>query len=53
MWETTSPVEITLVKGRNVLRFSHISDGYAKGVTIKDFALKPISGRVSEAPARG
>jgi hypothetical protein len=42
MWEETEPVEINLVEGKNVLRFSHKSDGYEKGVTIKDFTLTPV-----------
>jgi hypothetical protein len=42
MWAKTEPVEVTLVKGRNVLRFSHRSDGYEKGVTIRDFTLTPV-----------
>lgn len=44
MWDTTSPVEVELVKGKNVLRFSHKSEGYAKGFSIKDFTLSPVSG---------
>ena len=40
MWETTEPVEVTLVKGRNVLRFSRNEP--VKGVTIKDFTLRPV-----------
>ena len=39
MWETTEPVEIELVKGANVLRFSR-PDATA-GVTIKEFQLTP------------
>lgn len=39
MWETTAPVEIDLVKGRNVLRFSR-PDATA-GVTLKEFTLTP------------
>jgi len=42
MWEETEPVEIELLKGTNVLRFSHKSDGHEKGVTIKDFTLTPV-----------
>jgi hypothetical protein len=42
MWDETDPVEITLVKGENVLTFAHRSEGYAKGVTIRDFRLKPV-----------
>ncbi|MGE4614054.1 MAG: hypothetical protein AAEJ46_06940, partial [Planctomycetota bacterium] len=37
MWEETEPVEITLAKGKNILRFTH--EG-GKGTTIKDFTLK-------------
>lgn len=37
MWEETDPVEITLAKGMNILRFTH--EG-GKGTTIKDFTLK-------------
>ena len=40
MWEKTQPVEVTLVKGRNVLRFSRNEP--VKGLTIKDFSLKPL-----------
>ena len=40
MWENTEPVEITLEKGRNVLRFSRAAQ--VKGVTIKNFTLKPL-----------
>ena len=39
MWETTQPVEISLVKGKNVLRFSR--EGETKGLTIKGFTLTP------------
>ena len=42
MWGKTQPVEITLVKGRNVLRFSRNHERL-KGVTIKDFTLTPIA----------
>lgn len=41
MWDTTQPVEVTLVKGRNVLRFSRNEP--VKGLTIKDFTLKPLN----------
>ena len=43
MWQTTEPVEITLVKGKNVLRFSR-SKGHdkLKGVSIRDFTLTPV-----------
>ena len=36
-WEQTPPVGITLVKGRNVLRFTRNEP--VKGLTIKDFSL--------------
>ncbi|MDA1264905.1 MAG: hypothetical protein O2816_07500 [Planctomycetota bacterium] len=39
-WESTRPIEIKLVKGTNVLRFSR--QGEVKGVTIKDFTLTPV-----------
>ena len=38
-WDTTQPVEVSLVKGRNVLRFSRNEP--VKGLTIKDFTLRP------------
>lgn len=41
MWDETQPVEVSLVKGKNVLRFSREHEGL-KGVTIKDFTLKPL-----------
>jgi len=41
MWDKTAPVEIALVKGRNVLRFSR--EGAVKGLTIKEFTLKPLN----------
>jgi hypothetical protein len=41
MWDKTPPVEIPLVKGRNVLRFSR-DDKNIKGLTIKDFTLTPL-----------
>ncbi len=37
-WETTQPVEITLVEGRNVLGFSKPE----KGFTLKDITLTPV-----------
>jgi hypothetical protein len=40
MWDTTKPVEITLVKGKNVLTFSRAHQGL-KGLTIKNFTLTP------------
>ncbi|MFP4356612.1 MAG: hypothetical protein ACLFUJ_15990 [Phycisphaerae bacterium] len=39
MWKTTGPVLVTLVRGRNVLRFSR--DEPVKGLSIKDFTLRP------------
>jgi len=39
MWDTSEPVEVSLVKGKNVLTFSR--EGEVKGVTIKEFALTP------------
>lgn len=42
MWDTTPPVQVALVKGRNVLTLSHRATGQPKGVTIKDFTLRPV-----------
>jgi len=39
-WDTTPPVEISLAKGRNVLRFSRPEP--VKGLTIRDFTLTPV-----------
>jgi hypothetical protein len=39
-WEQTQPVEIALVKGKNVLRFTRPAP--SRGVTIKQFTLTPI-----------
>ena len=39
-WEQTQPVEIALVKGKNVLQFTRVEP--VKGLTIKDFTLKPV-----------
>jgi hypothetical protein len=39
-WEQTKPVEITLVKGPNVLRFTRPAP--SRGLTIKQFTLTPI-----------
>jgi len=41
MWDTTQPVEVSLVKGRNVLRFWRDHERL-KGLTIKDFTLRPV-----------
>ena len=40
MWDKTPPVEVSLVKGKNVLRFSRTEP--VKGLTIKDFTLTPV-----------
>ena len=40
MWDKTQPVEVSLVKGRNVLRFSRNEP--VKGLTVKHFTLKPV-----------
>ncbi|MGI9241889.1 MAG: carbohydrate-binding domain-containing protein, partial [Verrucomicrobiales bacterium] len=50
MWDTTEPLGIELVKGRNVLQFSR--EGDVKGITIKDFTLSPVSGDVSQLSDR-
>jgi hypothetical protein len=39
-WEQTQPVEVSLVKGKNVLRFTRNEP--VKGLTIKEFTLKPM-----------
>ncbi|MBM4032262.1 MAG: hypothetical protein FJ291_10795 [Planctomycetes bacterium] len=39
-WDKTPPVEVSLVKGKNVLRFSRTEP--VKGLTIKDFTLTPV-----------
>lgn len=39
-WESSAPVELELVKGANVLRFSRVGD--VKGVGIRDFTLTPL-----------
>lgn len=41
MWETTAPVEVTLAKGRNVLRFSRPTA--TAGATFKEFTLTPAA----------
>jgi len=46
MWDKTQPVEVSLVTGRNVLRFSRNEP--VKGLTIKDFTLRPVK----RSPAR-
>lgn len=40
LWQKTKPVEISLVKGRNVLNFE-LAQG-SRGVTIKQFVLTPV-----------
>jgi hypothetical protein len=37
-WETTQPVEVTLVQGQNVLGFSKTDRGF----TLKDVILTPV-----------
>jgi hypothetical protein len=39
-WGTTEPVQVSLVKGMNVLKFSRSEAG--KGTTIKDLTLTPL-----------
>jgi len=41
MWDKTPPVEVSLAKGRNVLRFSRNGENI-KGLTIRDFTLTPV-----------
>jgi len=46
MWGTTQPVEIELVKGRNVLTFSRLGvkqEVATKGFTLKQITLTPLS----------
>ena len=40
MWEETKPVEIALVKGKNMLHFTRNIPNYA--LTIKHFTLTPV-----------
>jgi len=42
MWENTEPVVLVLSEDKNTLTFSHKTDGYAKGFSIKDFTLTPV-----------
>lgn len=42
LWGYTQPVQVELKRGKNVLRFSHKTDGYDKGFTIKEFQLAPV-----------
>ena len=41
IWQVSEPVEITLVKGENVLNFWR-DEPPQKGVAIKEFTLSPI-----------
>jgi len=41
MWDKTQPVTVSLVKGKNVLKFSREHERL-KGLTIKDFTLTPV-----------
>lgn len=40
-WANSRPVAITLGKGRNFLRFTPVSEGFEKGLTIREFTLTP------------
>jgi hypothetical protein len=40
LWQQTQPVEISLVNGKNVIRFA-LQDG-SRGVTIKEFTLTSV-----------
>ena len=45
LWDTTEPVQIELVEGENVLRFTRngaLKEVAEKGITIRDFTLKPV-----------
>lgn len=42
MWETTAPITIQLKEGKNTLKFTHQTDGYAKGFSIHEFKLVPL-----------
>jgi hypothetical protein len=44
MWDTTAPVQVELKKGKNVLSFSHMTEVNAKGFSIREFKLTPVSG---------
>ncbi|MEZ6038241.1 MAG: hypothetical protein R3F29_12225, partial [Planctomycetota bacterium] len=41
LWATTTPIELELQAGQNVLRLRHRSDGYDKGFAVRDFTLTP------------
>lgn len=40
LWKQTTPVEVTLVKGRNVIRLARPDK--SRGVSIKEFSLVPV-----------
>ena len=40
LWQQTKPVEVLLVRGKNVVSFA-VKDG-SRGVTVKDFTLTPV-----------
>ena len=40
-WKDSSPVKVTLKKGKNIIRFSRIKPPQ-KGVAVKSFTLKPV-----------
>ena len=42
LWSDSDPVEIELTAGRNVLRCTHRSDGYAKGFSLHHLRLVPV-----------
>ena len=42
MWGKTKPVQVALVKGRNVFSFARDNTKDVRGVTIKDFTLTPV-----------
>ena len=46
MWDQTKPVTVELKEGENVLTFTR--DGDVMGVSIRDFTLSPVSGKVSQ-----
>lgn len=48
MWDTTEPVQVELKQGRNLLKFSHKSDGQAKGFSIREFKLTPVPDKLSQ-----
>lgn len=39
MWQPTAPIEVTLQRGKNTIQFAMTPE--SRGVTIKDFTLKP------------